>query len=223
MRSHTRRQVGSGSLELRAEGEFTLPPGTWGGGPARRLIALRAKDASLRDDGIREGDYLLVEPYKPAEAGNTVVIEVEGVVTVGRLSCDSRGRVAVVPAGSGRLPLEPSPLPTRIIGPVVGVLRRQGFRTTGRSAPRRTVSLARRPELSLPGLGTVLDSAARGAAERPGPAGAHLRELVQSLRGLRDCYLATTTPRLKEALLREALELVGRLRRFDVEPFATSA
>ena len=46
---------------------------------------------------------------------------------------------------------------------------------------------------------------------------------VQSLRGLRDCYLSTTTPRLKEALLREAVELIGRLRRFDVEPFATSA
>lgn len=223
MGSRGRRQVAPARRELRAEGELTLPTGTWGSGQARHLIALRAKDASLLDDGISEGDYLLVEPRKAAEAGHTVVLEVEGVVTVGRLSCDARGRLEVVPAGPGRLPLRTSPKPTRIIGPVVGVLRRRGFRTTERPAPRRTVSVARRPELTLPGLGTALDSAERRAAEQPGPAGTRLRELVQSLRGLRDCYLSTTTPRLKEALLREAVELIGRLRRFDVEPFATSA
>lgn len=219
MENSVGRRAASGKRELRAEGEITLPPGTWGGGQARQLVALRAQDTSLLDDGIREGDYLLVEPRKVAEAGHTVIVEVEGVITVGRLMCDTSGRLELIPAGPGRLPLRLSPARAWIIGPVVGVLRRRGFRTTGRPSPRRTVSVARRPELTLPGLG----SAERRAAESSGPAGARLRALVQSLRGLRDCYLATTTPRLKEALLREAVELIGRLRRFDVEPFATSA
>ncbi|HJQ83451.1 MAG TPA: hypothetical protein VKA21_05205, partial [Candidatus Binatia bacterium] len=44
-----------------------------------------------------------------------------------------------------------------------------------------------------------------------------LRELARGLRSLRDCYLATRVPRLRAALLREAGDLIRRLRRFDAE------
>ena len=55
------------------------------------------------------------------------------------------------------------------------------------------------------------------AAARTGHSGARLRELGRNLRALRDCYLETTTPRLRAALLREAGQLIRRLGRFGAE------
>ena len=72
-------------------------------------------------------------------------------------------------------------------------------------------------------LGRAITSAEHRVAEQPGPQSARLLEIVRNLRGLRDCYLSTTTPRLREALLREALPLISCLRRFDIEPLASSA
>src|SRR5262249_37220441 len=64
------------------------------------------------------------------------------------------------------------------------------------------------------------------AAARRGRVRARLHELAQSLRSLRDCYLDTKVPRLREALLREAGDIIRRLRRFDAEregrPFVSS-
>src|SRR5207249_3240495 len=104
------------------EGTLELPAGLWGG---RTVFALRARGSSMIDEGIRDGDYLIVEP-----------------------------------------------------------------RVGGAEAL---------------------------AAARTGHSGARLRELARNLRALRDCYLETTTPRLRAALLREAGQLIRRLGRFGAE------
>ena len=62
-----------------------------------------------------------------------------------------------------------------------------------------------------------VDEAEALAAARTGRVGARLRELARNLRALRDCYLETAAPRLRAALLREAGELIRRLRRFGAE------
>src|SRR5213594_5104230 len=52
------------------EGTLELPAGLWGG---RSVFALRARGSSMIDEGIRDGDYLIVEPRETAEVGQTVV------------------------------------------------------------------------------------------------------------------------------------------------------
>jgi len=62
---------------LPVEGELELPPGMWNG---RRVFALRVRGASMIDEGIRDGDYLIVESRETADPGQTVVAEVDGEV-----------------------------------------------------------------------------------------------------------------------------------------------
>src|SRR5437667_6391893 len=195
------------------EGTLELPAGLWGG---RTVFALRARGSSMIDEGIRDGDYLIIEPRKTAEVGQTVVAEAEGGVTVKRLGGERDGRLRLTPANVEMLPLAER---VRIVGVVVGVLRRQGFRAPAPIRPRaaagggdgRTLDLALRVIEQRVG-----EAEALGAA-RAGRPGARLRELARNLRALRDCCLETTAPRLRAALLREAGEIIRRLRRFGAE------
>jgi repressor LexA len=199
------------------EGALELPAGLWNG---RRIFALRVRGASMIDEGIRDGDYLIVEPRETAEAGQTVVAEVDGGVTVKRLFKEKDGQVRLQPANPEMLPLVIAAERVRIVGAVVGVFRRQGFRSPAAErprAPRGAGADGRTLDLTLRVIEQSLREADALAATRTGRAGGRLRELARGLRSLRDCYLETTTPRLKEALLREAGEIVRRLRRFDAE------
>lgn len=206
---------------LRPEGEITLPRGSWGAEVERRLLVLRVWDGSLVDQGIQAGDCLLVDPRAHPVEGQTAALEIRGVVTVGHVMRAADGPLRVMPAGCGQLPLGISSAGVRVLGTVVGVFRRRGFRR-GASRHQPTVP-PRLPEATLPLLGRAIESAEHCAAAHPGPRGARLRELVRNLRGLRDCYLSTSTPRLREALLQEAVRLIGRLPRFDTERIASSA
>jgi len=199
------------------EGTLELPSGLWGG---RKVFALRARGSSMIDEGIRDGDYLIVEPRETAEVGQTVVAEVDGGVTVKRLCRERDGRLRLQPANPEVLPLVVVAERVRIVGIVVGVFRRQGFRTPVRARSRpappvggdgRTLDLTLRVVEQRAGQAEAL------AAARAGRPGARLRELARNLRALRDCYLETTAPRLRAALLREAGDIIRRLRRFDAE------
>jgi hypothetical protein len=200
-----------------------LRSAVWGG---RRVVALRVCDESMSEEGIHGGDYLLVEPRARVEAGRTVLAEVEGALTVKRLQRTTDGRVRLQPASPQLLPLVLPVGRVRVVGAVVGVLRRQGFGRARRraSTPRPSPAEAATIEPRLVAMGQALRAAEARAAES---AGDHhdrrLRELARNLRALRDCYLETSTPRLREALLREAAEVVRRLGRFGVEPALTSA
>ncbi len=198
------------------EGTLELPAALWGG---RRVFALRVRGSSMVDEGIRDGDYLIVEPREAADVGQTVVAEVDGGVTVKRLCREKDGRLRLQPANPEMLPLVVSAERVRIVGVVVGVFRRQGFRAPTPSRPRPAPGAGdgRTLDLTLRVIEQRVGEAEALAAARAGRVGARLRELARNLRALRDCYLGTTAPRLRAALLREAGELIRRLRRFGAE------
>jgi len=204
-----------------ARGGVGRRAGAWGG---RQVIALRVRDESMSDEGIHGGDYLLVERKERIEAGQTVLAEVDGSLTVKRLLRAADGRVRLRPANSEMLPLALPADRVHVVGAVVGVLRRHGFRAQRRAAhPGPTVGEVSGVDRRVAALGLALRDAEARAADDAGPLGKRLRELARSLRALRDCYLETSAPRLREALLREAAEIVRRVRRFGVERTATSA
>ena len=110
---------------VRLHGVIELPPGLWNG---RRVFALRVRGTSMLDEGIRDGDYLLCEPRETVDSGQTVVAEVDGGMTVKRLVREKGGRVRLQPANPEMLALVVPADHVRIIGAVVGVFRRHGFR-----------------------------------------------------------------------------------------------
>ena len=97
------------------------------------------------------------------ENGRTVVAEVDGAFTVKRLLREADGRVHLQPATSDCLPLVLAAERVRIVGPVVGIFRRQGFRTPARRAIRPPTGEGRTFDLALHGIAEVLRAAeARG-------------------------------------------------------------
>jgi len=193
-----------------------LPAGLWNG---RRVFALRVRGSSMIDEGIHDGDYLIVEPRETADSGQMVVAEVDGGVTVKRLFTEKDGQIRLQPANPEMLPLVVAATRVRVVGAVVGVFRRQGFRPPATRRPRAVASAAdgRTLDLTLRVIEHHVAEAEALAASRRGRVRARLHELAQSLRSLRDCYLDTRVPRLREALLREAGDVIRRLRRFDAE------
>jgi hypothetical protein len=175
----------------------------------------------MADEGIRDGDHLIIEPREKADPGQTVVAEVDGRFTVKRLFDEAGGQVRLQPANPEMLPLVAPPEPMRIVGVVVGVFRRQAFKAGGHRRPPRNATRSATDgatlDLSLRVIERSADEARTRAAREPQPRATRLREIAQGLRVLHDCYLETKVPRLRAALLQEAATLLRRLRRFDGE------
>ena len=86
-------------------------------------FALRVRGDSMIEDGIHDGDVVLVERRATADDGQTVVALVDGDATIKRLR-RRRGRVHLVPANAKLEPLVVAPERVRIRGVVVALLRR---------------------------------------------------------------------------------------------------
>jgi hypothetical protein len=179
-------------------------------------LALQVRGSGMTDEGLRDGDRLIVERRPSAADGQTVVAEVDGKLTVKRVFRDARGRIRLKPANPAMLPLAVSPSRHRIIGVLVGISRRQ---SAGRARPvPPRIEVAERPlDLTTHVIDQSVHQAETLAAVRNGVVRVRMQELAQSLRTLRDCYLDARTPKLRAALLREAQALVRRVRRFDSE------
>lgn len=89
----------------------------------RPAFALQVKGDSMKDDGILEGDYVIVEYTESANNGDIVIafLEDTGLATLKRFFIEGN-RVALKPANSQMKPLYAKNV--RIQGKVVGLVRR---------------------------------------------------------------------------------------------------
>ena len=214
------------------EESLEVPESLWHG---RKVFALRVRGQSMIDAGIRDGDYLIVEPCETADNGRTVVAEIDGRVTVKKLFRSPGGQVRLQPANPEMLPLIVSGDQVRIRGVIVGVLRKYGFKASPRrpsAAPRPSGSSTapsgrparRRPpdadtlDLSLNAIDAQLErwravSAAGGAAASARER-AQMATLGRDLQALREWYARTTKAALRRALLVDANQLIRRMQRY---------
>ena len=85
-------------------------------------FVLRVKGDSMRDDGILDGDYVVVRKQFTVENGETVVALVDNEATVKRYY-KRRNYVELRPAHKGMKPIRVRSGDLRIEGKVVGVMR----------------------------------------------------------------------------------------------------
>jgi len=83
---------------------------------------LRVKGDSMRDDGIMDGDYVVVRRQPTAENGETVVALVDNEATVKKYY-QRKNYVELCPAHKGMKPIRVRSGDLRIEGKVVGVMR----------------------------------------------------------------------------------------------------
>lgn len=86
-------------------------------------FCLRVKGESMVDEGIRDGDYIIVEGRESADPGETVVALIDGDATVKRYYPESDGRVRLQPANPTMQPIFVNAADVRIRGVVVGLMR----------------------------------------------------------------------------------------------------
>ncbi|HOO55880.1 MAG TPA: transcriptional repressor LexA [bacterium] len=85
-----------------------------------RIFALRVKGESMIEDGIHDGDIVVVRPQSTAENGDTVVALLEDEATVKRFYRE-RKRIRLQPANSSYAPIYSKSVEIR--GKVIGVIR----------------------------------------------------------------------------------------------------
>ncbi len=86
-------------------------------------FCLRVKGESMIDEGIRDGDYIIVEGREQASPGETVVALIGGEATVKRYYPEQDGRVRLQPANATMQPILVDEENLRIRGVVVGLMR----------------------------------------------------------------------------------------------------
>lgn len=222
-------------LEMYAvQDELDVPDALWNG---RRVFALRVRGQSMVEAGIHDGDYLIVEPREQVDDGRTVVVELDGSVTVKKIYRGRNGQIRLQPANSEMLPLVVHGEHVRVLGVVVGVLRKYGFpearRTSGasrgklpapsgrntRSADRAVAKAedCRTLDLALNAIDSQLERW-RAVAERVRrtDAGQALRmdEMGRDLQALREWSGRTSRPGLRRAMIAEANRIMQRMERF---------
>jgi repressor LexA len=96
-----------------------VPPSMLGKG---EHFVLRVEGDSMQDDGILDGDYVVIRKQSTAENGETVVALVNNEATVKKIYRQG-GHVELRPAHEGMPPILVSHGDLRIEGKVVGVVR----------------------------------------------------------------------------------------------------
>jgi repressor LexA len=86
-------------------------------------FVLQVQGDSMRDDGIFDGDYVVVERRQTANAGDTVVAVVDGAATVKKFYRE-RSRIRLEPANASVPPIVVRDRDVEIRGVVVALLRR---------------------------------------------------------------------------------------------------
>ncbi len=89
----------------------------------QNTFVLRVVGNSMVEDGILDGDYIVVEQRATADNGETVVAVVNGEATVKRFHRDKAGRIRLQPANETLRPLIVKERDCEVRGVVVAVLR----------------------------------------------------------------------------------------------------
>ncbi len=87
-------------------------------------FVLRVRGDSMIEDGICDGDYIVVEERTSPENGETVVALINGEATVKRFQRDKGGRVRLLPANAALQPILVKDKDLSIRGVVVAVMRK---------------------------------------------------------------------------------------------------
>lgn len=206
------------------EDTLDVPQSMWKG---RKVFALRVRGSSMIDDGIRDGDYLIVEPCAHADDGRTLVVEVDGQVTVKKVYREGE-RVRLQPANPEMLPLMVDAANVRIVGAVAGVLRKFGFGDAAaarKPAARKPARQAAPPQEADGGesldleLNAVDSQLTRWRSLLDREATIHQRDRVRmgemgrDLQALRDWYARTSRAGLRRAILIDAQKVIQRMNR----------
>jgi repressor LexA len=96
-----------------------VPPSMVGSGDH---FVLQVKGDSMQEDGIMDGDFVVVKKQPTAENGQTVVALIDNEATVKKYY-KKRGYIELWPAHSGMAPIRIKKGDIRIEGRVVGVMR----------------------------------------------------------------------------------------------------
>lgn len=76
------------------------------------------------DDGIREGDLIIVETCKTARPGQTVVALVDGSEATVKRYYPGKNRIRLQPANENMKPMSYKPESIQLQGIVIGLMRR---------------------------------------------------------------------------------------------------
>jgi len=87
-------------------------------------FALRVQGDSMKDDGILDGDVVVIESRAAVENGATVVALVRGEATLKRFFREQRGKVRLMPANERIPPIIAPAEDVEVRGEVVALLRR---------------------------------------------------------------------------------------------------
>jgi repressor LexA len=87
-------------------------------------FALRVKGTSMVNEGILDGDYIVVQARSHAESGETVVAVVNGEATVKRFYREKGGMVRLQPASDQMEPILARAADVEIRGVVLAVMRK---------------------------------------------------------------------------------------------------
>ena len=90
----------------------------------QNTFALRVKGNSMIDDGICDGDYIIVEERPNASNGETVVALVDGEATVKKFHRDKGGKIRLIPANDSMAPIIVKDKDVAVRGVVVAVMRK---------------------------------------------------------------------------------------------------
>jgi repressor LexA len=86
-------------------------------------FVLRVRGDSMQDEGILDGDLVVVESRPTADSGETVVAVIDGEATVKRFHRERGGRIRLQPANENFPPIVVRDRDVEVRGVVVGLLR----------------------------------------------------------------------------------------------------
>jgi repressor LexA len=87
-------------------------------------FALRVSGDSMIDEGILDGDHIIIEERPQPDNGDMVVADIAGEATVKRFYREADGQIRLQPSNPSYEPIMVRDQPMQIRGVVVGVLRK---------------------------------------------------------------------------------------------------